>query len=183
MNEYGISYVAWNLSNKDETSAILKPSCEKTEDFGYEELSESGQWLYRMLTVEQTAENDVEKSGSDSEWSGGTVSDAASEIALTEQGLTLHISQTNNWPDGDGTAYQYNVTLENTSDQEYDDWEIEIPFAESFQLKDGWNGTYTPEDNILRIKAKEYNSAIPAGGKVTDIGFIVNGGGGVLLHE
>ena len=29
MNEHGISYVAWNLSNKAETSAILKSDCSK----------------------------------------------------------------------------------------------------------------------------------------------------------
>ncbi len=50
MDAYGISYVAWNLSNKNETSAILAPDCQKTEGFTQEELSASGRWLYRTLT-------------------------------------------------------------------------------------------------------------------------------------
>ncbi len=49
MNEYGISYVAWNLSNKNESSAILLPDCQKTSGFTEADLTESGKWLYRML--------------------------------------------------------------------------------------------------------------------------------------
>lgn len=50
MNSCGISYVAWNLSNKEETSAILQSACGKTSGFTQDDLSESGKWLYRMLT-------------------------------------------------------------------------------------------------------------------------------------
>lgn len=50
LDSYGISYVCWNLSNKDESSAIIASSCDKTSGFTYEELSQEGQWLYGMLT-------------------------------------------------------------------------------------------------------------------------------------
>jgi endoglucanase len=50
LNDYGISYVAWNISNKAETSAIFKSSCTKTSGITREDLSESGNWLYEMLT-------------------------------------------------------------------------------------------------------------------------------------
>lgn len=49
MDSHDISYVAWNLSNKAETSAILKSSCNKTNGFTEEDLSDSGKWLYAML--------------------------------------------------------------------------------------------------------------------------------------
>ena len=49
LDEYGISYVCWNLSNKDESSAILKSSCNKTSGFTKDDLSEEGVWLYNML--------------------------------------------------------------------------------------------------------------------------------------
>lgn len=49
MNELNISYVAWNLSNKDETSAILRPDCAKTSGFTEDDLSASGKWLMNML--------------------------------------------------------------------------------------------------------------------------------------
>ena len=50
LNQHGISYVAWNLSNKNETSAILSSSCGKTSGFTEEDLSASGRWLRAMLT-------------------------------------------------------------------------------------------------------------------------------------
>lgn len=59
MDSCGISYVAWNLSNKGETSAILRSSCSKTSGFSADDLSESGQWLYQMLTGERAPENGV----------------------------------------------------------------------------------------------------------------------------
>lgn len=49
LDAYQISYVAWNLSNKNETSAILAEGCQKTSGFTEEDLSASGRWLYRML--------------------------------------------------------------------------------------------------------------------------------------
>lgn len=50
MNAYGVSYVAWNLSNKNETSAIINSNCSKLSGFTDNDLSTSGKWLYRMLT-------------------------------------------------------------------------------------------------------------------------------------
>ncbi len=49
LDEYGISYVAWNLSNKNETSAILQSGCAKTSQFTDDDLSASGKWLHDML--------------------------------------------------------------------------------------------------------------------------------------
>ncbi len=45
INKYGISYVGWNLSNKNESSAIIKPDCNKTSGYTMNDLSDSGKWL------------------------------------------------------------------------------------------------------------------------------------------
>lgn len=45
INEYGLSYVGWNLSNKNESSSILKSSCTKTSGYTRDDLSDSGKWL------------------------------------------------------------------------------------------------------------------------------------------
>ena len=50
LDSYGISYVCWNLSNKDEKSALLTPACDKTSGFAYEDLSDEGKWLYGVLS-------------------------------------------------------------------------------------------------------------------------------------
>ena len=49
MNDLAISYCGWNISNKGETSAIFKTSCNKTSGWTEENLSESGKWMYEML--------------------------------------------------------------------------------------------------------------------------------------
>ena len=49
MDEYGVSYIAWNLSNKQESSSIIKSSCPKVSGFKKSELSDEGRWLYNLL--------------------------------------------------------------------------------------------------------------------------------------
>lgn len=41
-----ISCIAWNLSNKDETCAMIGSSCTKTSGWKRSDLSESGRWIY-----------------------------------------------------------------------------------------------------------------------------------------
>ena len=43
-----ISYVCWNLSNKDESCSLLKSSCKKTGGFKSSDLSAAGKWLKKM---------------------------------------------------------------------------------------------------------------------------------------
>ncbi len=49
MNENGVSYCGWNISNKNETSAIFKASCNKTSGWTKDDLSDCGKWMYEML--------------------------------------------------------------------------------------------------------------------------------------
>ena len=46
LDECKISYVAWNLSNKNEASAMIDPSCTKTHGFTKKELSAQGKWVF-----------------------------------------------------------------------------------------------------------------------------------------
>lgn len=45
INKYGIGYVYWNLSNKNETSALLAPECKKLKDFEESDLSVTGKYF------------------------------------------------------------------------------------------------------------------------------------------
>ncbi len=49
MDQYKVSYVAWNLSNKEETSAVIGSGVEKASGFTEDDLSDSGRWLLRIL--------------------------------------------------------------------------------------------------------------------------------------
>ncbi|MBQ8518729.1 MAG: glycoside hydrolase family 5 protein [Agathobacter sp.] len=49
LNQHGISYCGWNISNKGETSAIFGTWCNKTSGWTVDDLSSSGKWQYDML--------------------------------------------------------------------------------------------------------------------------------------
>lgn len=45
LNQYSVSYIMWNLSNKSETCAMIQSWCNKYSGFSYDELSETGKWF------------------------------------------------------------------------------------------------------------------------------------------
>lgn len=49
MDQNGISYCIWNLSNKDESSAFFKADCTKSSGFTEEDLSDEALWYLDVL--------------------------------------------------------------------------------------------------------------------------------------
>lgn len=49
LNKNQISFICWNLSNKNETSALLKPDCNKLSDWSESDLSETGIWFRNAI--------------------------------------------------------------------------------------------------------------------------------------
>ncbi len=49
INSNNLSYAGWNISNKDETSSLIKSSCSKTSWWEESELSETGVWLRKTI--------------------------------------------------------------------------------------------------------------------------------------
>lgn len=49
IRKLNLSYAAWNISNKAETSSLLKSSCTKTADWSESDLSETGTWLKQQM--------------------------------------------------------------------------------------------------------------------------------------
>lgn len=47
-----ISYVCWNLCNKNETSALLSPGCSKTAGFTDGDLSVTGKWFKKRISAD-----------------------------------------------------------------------------------------------------------------------------------
>ena len=64
MDRYGISYVAWSLSNKNETSALISSSCSRTRGLSRDDLSSTGKWLYNVLTKDrESGDSPAERPG------------------------------------------------------------------------------------------------------------------------
>lgn len=179
MDECGVSYVAWNLSNKAETSAIFLPSCGKTSGFGMEDLSENGKWIYEMLTgehAESMSAQDSKQSDEvdDTNQIGESTQNNNSSIEGTNENLTYTAAIVNSWEADAQTFSQYVLTIENISGQDIDGWLIELPFEQTILFSDGWNANYTVDNTTLVITPMEYNSGISNGGTITDIGFIIS---------
>ncbi len=206
MNSYGVSYVAWNLSNKGETSAMINSGCNKTSGFTESDLSASGKWLYQMLTGENAQLSSIGQNSSGSSGgssnagqgnnnssgqqnNGGQGGSAGSSpaqsatVTLTNGDITFTAEMKNSWESEGKAFYQYELTLQNTSSTDCDKWEIDVPFSEAVTLVDGWNGDYTASDKVLHIICKDYNGSIAAGSSVKDIGFIVSGSGSMKVAE
>jgi endoglucanase len=50
LDERNIGRICWNLSNKNESSALLSSSCQKTSGWTDADLSQEGKWLKKTYT-------------------------------------------------------------------------------------------------------------------------------------
>ena len=175
LDQYEVSRIAWNLSNKNETSAMILNSCQKKSGWTYQELSASGRWLldnmFRKTAAAltgtssvgvQNAVSSVQAASSQSA-SGGRLENAPYQLKVV-----------NSW-ESDGKKYQqYELTVQNTQSKGFTGWSVTIPFDKPMTVTSGWNGEYSTDGNRLLVKSVDYNGAIAAHGQVTGIGFIVH---------
>lgn len=56
IDKYNVSYICWNLSNKDESSAVIRSGCSKLSGWTEEELSEEGNWIRDWMRVDTQSE-------------------------------------------------------------------------------------------------------------------------------
>lgn len=208
LDQYGVSYVAWNLSNKNESSAIISPACQKDASFTQDDLTNSGKWLYGMLTGSGAVDADSAENGNTGNAAGtdGEENDSTDRAADADDttgvgdtedgnaGNAYSSAQTvftsgqmkctatikNTWETNGQTFYQYDLVLENTGES-CTQWAVDVPFSDVFTLFDSWNGTYTATDMALHIENADYNGTVESGGYVTDVGFIISGSSGLAL--
>lgn len=204
MNRYGVSYVAWNLSNKNETSAVFKNSCNKLSGFTQEDLSSSGWWLYDMLTGKgegmtsgdsrrQTGnenvqggqpENRSESSNQGNDTNVGAHESTEQSVQLQGDGtLQAELQLVNSWESEGKTFYQYSLTITNQSQSAVDGWQVAIDFSGEISLSDGWCGSYSVNGNRLEITPADYNARLESGAATSDIGFIVSGDSGMTAEN
>ncbi|MDE5605309.1 MAG: cellulose binding domain-containing protein, partial [Eubacterium sp.] len=183
MDQYGVSYVAWNLSNKAETSAILRSDCNKTSGFKDSDLSSSGKWLYRMLTGKKatsskpvtTTKKKKTTTTTKKKTTSAPKKETTTKAKATKAKLSYTIKLVNSWESEGQTFYQYNATIKNKTKKACTQWTVDIAFNEKFTLTDSWNGNYSVKSKKLTISSKDYNGKVAAGGSIDNIGFIVKG--------
>lgn len=198
MDSLNVSYICWNLSNKNETSALFKSDCEKTSGFEATDLSEEGLWLQNVLHGEvpggsakasSTPSNSSTSSHTESALNAEGANAAAANSSVhssgtttspqTASGTTGNFAWTatlqNSWEANGLPFSQYDTTITNTGTTTEPSWQITVPFAGPFQLSDSWNGQFSVEGNQLTIASLDYNATLPPGESAQDVGFIVSG--------
>ena len=168
-----ISRMMWNLSNKDESSAMISSDCDKVFDLTDADLSQAGLWLKGMLGGANPVHPTAKAEGDSLE------SDAMGATFSTGQ-FACQANMTNSWQDGDKTVFQYELSLTNNG-PDISSWEIAIPFSEPFEVVDGWNGSYEAEGSSLRIRNADYNGRIAAGATLGELGFQVKGSANLTI--
>ncbi len=185
MDRYGISYVAWNISNKNETSAIFKSSCNKSSGFTWEDLSDSGKWLYTMLTggsgFTGTVPDVPQAPNPPSQPEGNPPIGGVDVVTSGNVEVTLELKDS--WQSDGGYCYNYSVTIKNNSDSDISNWTADITFNENIVFDQGWCGTYTVNGNTLQITPAGFNASISAGQSIADIGFIIKGSSNLQVVE
>ena len=56
IEKYGLSYIAWSLSNRDESAALIRADCGRTSDWSEDDLTETGRWLRGVLREDRGKE-------------------------------------------------------------------------------------------------------------------------------
>ena len=173
MDELGISRVMWNLSNKDESSAMIQSSTDKVSGLDDADLSQAGRWLKARLAGEwETPEVTLPEQGAAASGS----STPAATATFSQGSLTVNARVANSWPVEGATCYQYVLTVTNEGEA-CDSWHVDVPFAGDIAFVDGWNGTYAANGSVLPIDNASYNGHLEPGQSASDVGFQVTGPG------
>lgn len=90
--------------------------------------------------------------------------------------LSATIQEVNSWKERNTFRTQYTVSIKNDGSDTVSGWivELSVPVGSSLGASDGWNGSFSIQDDVLTIVPLEYNREIKSGGTVTDIGFILS---------
>ena len=156
MNENGLSYVMWNLSNKNESSAMIHPDTTKTFDFTQVDLSQTGKWFTTMANKKQ----------------GEGMPVPAPSPGKAIIGIEANIVDT--WAVHGEQYYKYRVVLRNETSVDISGWKAILEFNQLAVLSETWNANYVLENNMLTITPKAYNQILPASSMATiDVGFII----------
>ncbi len=191
MDELNVSYVCWNVSNKDEASALFVPQCAKTSGFDEADLSEEGQWLMAVLRGEQPGGDDVTSVDTSPGTSANTSADPAdpaaidaaaaaeefgSDIVGATGSLQYCVKLRQTWESDGKTSYLYDMEVINAGSTTVYSWNVEVALPDAslqtITITDSWNATFATKNGWLQVSNVDFNGRLAPGETASDIGFI-----------
>lgn len=170
MDELNVSYLCWNLSNKDESSALFKPEVSKTSGFTLDDLSPEGLWLVDTLRGPGFDRKQLQLARADKKPNA----QGSAMMAFVDGTIQWQLTVSETWEENGRTFFKYEMAGSNYS-AGVKSWTATIPFNRDVQLEDSWNCEASSSSNELVISNDANNGAVSAGGEVTGVGFIVSG--------
>lgn len=171
LDSYGISWVNWSLSDKNETSAALKPGASGTGGWTSAQLSDSGNYVRNRLRSYGLVTSSSSRS---SVSSNSSISTSASSVDNSP--LSCSVTQTGNWQGG----YQLDVKVTNTG-AAVNSWTVYLNYNQPAQIGSIWNATMSG-NGTSRVTATNvgYNGTLSTGASTT-FGLTGNSNSGFTL--
>ena len=190
LDSYGIGFVAWNLSNKNESSSLIAPYCQKTSGWSYDDLSQSGKWLVGVFDTHSDQGSRLAKGqppiapvgtdgGQATDQGGNQGNPAPVNVTASGSGANLKVtlSATNSWNEGNDTCVQYGVYVENTTGAAVNGWTFTVDFGRPVTVGNIWGGQATVSGNTVTVTPESYNGTVDARKILSDVGMIVKSAG------
>jgi len=186
LNKYKISYVCWNLSNKNETSALIKSSSNKLSNWKSTDLTSSGKWIVKKMTgnlnkLPGTSTVTTEKVATTIKATTTTAKPAImTEKPETTTGtlskVTVKAELVNSWKAGSKYYYHYNLIITNKNTFQLKTWKLRGTWKYNIAIDQSWNAKFSKSKNIITITpvSGSWNEKIRAKETMTDIGVIIS---------
>ncbi len=178
MNELDVSYICWNLSNKDETAALFKPGCAKTSGFTLDDLTDEGLWLVDTLKSPGFSREEVALARAEVKDNSA----GAQMLVSADDTLQWTFQVADRWEEGGRSFFRYEMAGSNYS-AGVKSWSVTVPFNGEVTLEDAWNCQASASGTQLAITNDAHNGNVPAGAFVRDVGFIVSGPADLAVVE
>ena len=175
LNDNGIGYIYWNLSNKDEACALLRSTCTSVSGWTDQDYSPAGQWFFQTQQAQSTGDSVLLKISSET-----GAADTPTTLYATDDywsfsnGCNVSICCTGTWADESMQYAAYDVTVSNTSSTDVGNWRFRITWNEDISPKEYWSCEVGGSGNNRLFIPVDYNTTIPAGSSIT-FGMIVYG--------
>lgn len=191
MNELDISYVCWNLANKNESSSLIKSGCNKTAGWSESELSGQAKWLIKVLkgTLEGLGKIDageiVENAGNGGNGGGGGAAEAPAAISYekTSGGWKIGIASSSTWSGEKGSFYQIVPSLTNQTGKAVSAWKLTITFDRNVTVDQFWGCKVTVSGKTMTITPADYTSNVENGATMSNLGIIFSADSAVKVQS
>lgn len=140
MDDNGVSYCIWNLSNKSETSALIRSNVTAASGWSYEDLSDSGKWFVDMMGADHavigstgSGNSGTPDNGSNSYGGGNTDSSENSGNAAQGNGNNGAANSGNAADDGESSSAANGSAPANITSDASDSLQASLSLSNSWE--------------------------------------------------